>query len=178
MKKYLSLSLVTLLLAGLTTFTSCKKETIFIPYDLGDKIVCLDVNPIQEYHFFTFDLNHNDLVAALSAAGVTDLSKVKTVKLKKIKAVVTDAGADFDEIATIEVYLKETGASGDGTQIAYTPTIEAGTIEVQLLLNGVEMFQVLNTDMTLNVKVLNKPTGNSAICTKLTQGQIEIEVND
>ncbi|MFM2306846.1 MAG: hypothetical protein RLZZ367_1515, partial [Bacteroidota bacterium] len=83
----------------------------------------------------------------------------------------------LDEISSIEVYIKETGTSGDGTQIAYSPTIANGATEIQLNLNGTDLKDVVTKDMTLTVKVLNKASGNTQkACLTLTNGIVDVSV--
>jgi len=175
MKKILSISLYAFLLIGFFTTTSCNKEPLIIPYSFGEKVFCLDPNTYQ-YKNFTFDISHADIVAAMSAAGITDVSRATKAGLKagfKVKV----SGTDFttlDQISSVELYMKETGTGGDGTQVAYSSNIVSGATEVLLLINGVDMKQVVTKDITLTVKVLNKAGGNTYGCIKLTDGVIEI----
>ncbi len=177
MKKILSVSFYAFLLAGFFSITSCTKEPLIIPYDFGEQTFCLPANPFQAYQTYTFNINKADIVAAMAAAGITDIDRVTKAGLKPgFKAVVATTGANLDEIANIEVYMKLAGTGGTGNQIAYSDNISAGATEVGILISGAELKEAVTNDVTITVKILNKPSGNSAVCVKLTSGIIEVSV--
>lgn len=180
MKKILSISLYAFLLIGFFTTTSCTKEPLLIPYNFGDREFCLPANPFQAYQTYTFDVSHADIVAAMSAAGITDVGRATKAGLKagfKVKISGT-AFTNLDQISNVEVYMKETGTGGTGTQVAYSDNIAAGATEVLLLINGVDLKLAVTKDITLTVKILNKAAGNTAGCVKLTDGIIEVTVRN
>ncbi len=177
MNKTLSISAITAFFAIAITISSCEKGPLLIPYTLGDLDTCLVGNPYQGYQVFSFHISHDDIVAVLNAAGVTDFGKVNSVKLKKLKVAIDAGGvANFDEITAVEVYYRLPTESGDGDQIAYINNMGDGLLEAELTLHGKDMKQLLTEDIVLTAKVLNEPTGNSAVCFKLTEGIIQMEV--
>lgn len=175
MKKIISLAFASLSLALLFSISSCTKEPVIVSYNLGDKEVCLVSNVYQGYQTFTFNVSHSDITAVLTAAGYSDLAKATSVKLKDgIKAV--SSTGNLDEILNVEVYFKVAGTSGDGDQIAYVQTLPTGATEAVLSVNGLELKPALTNDVTITVKVLNKTTGNSAKCYKITSGVFDISL--
>lgn len=175
MKKILTLSISALIFAALATVTSCSKDPLIVTYNFGDKPIDLPANPYNTYQYYYFDVNHTDVMSALTNAGVKDLSRVNTAKVKKMKAVVTTTGANFDEISGVWVYLKSPGTTDDGDMIAYADNMGGGIAEVAMTLSGAEVKKVLTEDMVLYVKVLSGASGSSALTIKLTEGTIEIE---
>jgi hypothetical protein len=180
MKKSYAMPVLAILFAAILSISSCKKDDLVVPYDLGNQTVCVDPNPYQGYITYTTNTNHNDVQAVLTAAGVKDLNRLTKAALRTgFKATVSATGVatTLDEISSIEVYIKETGTSGDGTQIAYSPTIANGATEIQLNLNGTDLKDVVTKDMTLTVKVLNKASGNTQkACLTLTNGIVDVSV--
>lgn len=174
MKKILTLSSIAVIFATLFTITSCSKAPLVITYTMDDMTACLIADPYQGYQTFTFNLDHDDVAAILTSNSV-DISRVTDTKLAKIKAVITTPGAtNFDQIDNIEVYMKAAGATGNGDQIAYTPSIGDGVIEVVFTINGVDLKSILSEDKVITVKVLNGTNGNAPVCIKLTEGKVEI----
>ena len=177
MKKIFTLSICALLLAGVITISSCNSDPLIVPYNFGEQEVCLPASATQGYQVFTYDIHHADVTAALTAAGITDLGRVTTAKLKTgFKAKISTTGSNFDQISNIEVYMKLTGTGGTGDQIAYSDVLATGATETTLLVNGTEMKQAVTSDITLTVKVLNKLSGNNPVCVKLTDGTINVSV--
>jgi len=177
MKKILTLSLYAFLLTGFFSISSCTKEPLIIPYNLTEYEFDIPANPYQAYQTYTFNLLHADVQTVLTAAGITDMGRVQKAALKsgfKAKASVT--GTNLDEILSVEVYMKEMGTGGDGTQVAYSQNIGSGASETLLLINGADLKMAVTKDVTFTVKVLNKPTGNSALKLKLGQGIIDVTV--
>jgi len=174
MKKIFTLSSIAVIFAALLTITSCNKDKFVITYTMDDMTACLVANPNNTPQEFTFALDHDDVLAVVSAASV-DLSSVKETKLGKIKVVITPAGsANLDQIEGIQVYMKALGTSGDGEQIAHTPSITNGAVEIAFNINGADLKKTLSEDMIITVRVFNKPSGNDPVCIKLTEGTIEI----
>lgn len=167
------------LFALLVSISSCTKDPIGVKYDLGTKEACLDADPYQKYFTFTYVVQQSDLKAAVKAAGAEwDLSLIKTVNLKGLKAQVQDSNKNLDQIASVEVYVREDNATTDGTQVAYSENIGGGVTEVSLSPNGANLKEWLDKDhINLYVKVLNGTNGNDAICLNLSSGYIEFEVS-
>ena len=180
MKKIFTASFCTLLLAGIISINSCSKDPLVIPFTIADKEKCLSTNPFQAYAKDSFDVLKADVLAVMSAAGITDVGRVTKAGLKAggtFKVVVSGSGfTTLDDIANIEVYMKKSGTTGDGTQIAYSDAIGSGANEVKLVLNGIDMKQFVEQNTTFTTKILNKTTGNAQGCLTLTGGVIEISV--
>lgn len=180
MKKNLTFPFLTVLFALLLGVSSCTKDDLVVPYNLGDQSFCVEVNPFQATTEHTFSITQAQVNAVLSAAGVTDIGKVKKAALKTgFKASIATGGTalNFDEFEGMQVFMKETGTSGDGSQIAYTNTLGAGATETEFLLNGTDLILALKKDVTFTVKITNKPAGNSnKACVLLSKGTIELSV--
>lgn len=180
MKKSFALPFLAVLFAGLLCISSCKKEDLVVPYNFGDQPICLEVDPYQSVRVHTFSITNAQMLSILNAAGVTDLSKVKKATLKQgFKAVITTAGTatNLDELEGMQVYMKETGATDDGVQIAYTDVITPGSTETEFKLHGTNLIDAVTKDVTFTVKITNKVAGNSKkACIVLSQGTIEVAV--
>lgn len=177
MKKLFNLSAIALFLS-MFFITSCNKDvTVF--YNVGELSGCLPQTNIQSAngYEYTEEVLVSDIRAAFDAAKVTyDLGRVKTARFKNFKAVVSTTGANFDQIAGMQLYVKADGTSGAGEQIAYVDNIGSGVAEVALTLNGVDIKSLMNNQkLILTLKVFNKSAGNDAICVKITSGIIEIQ---
>lgn len=178
MKKTFSLSIVAVLFAAMLSVSSCTKEDLVIPYDLGSLTGCIEPNQFQGYQTYSYNISHDDIHDALAAVGVTDMTKIKQARLKSgLKASISATGlaTNLDELASVEVYIKETGTQGDGTQVAYSPAIANGATEIELSMNGTELKDFITKDMTILVKILNKTSGNTKkACLTFTKGIIDI----
>lgn len=179
MRKPFSLSIIAVLFAALFSVSSCTKEDLVIPYDLGSLTGCVEPDQFQGYKIYTYDISHDAIHDALAAAGVTDMAKISKARLKSgMKASISATGVatNLDELSSIEVYIKETGTQGDGSQIAYSPpSIANGATEVELSMTGIELKDFITKDMTILVKILNKNSGNSQkACITFTNGIVDI----
>lgn len=178
MRKTFSLSVIAVLFAALFSVSSCTKEDLVIPYDLGSLTGCIEPNQFQGYQTYSYDISHDDIHDALAAVGVTDMTKITKARLKSgLKASISATGVatNLDELASVEVYIKETGTQGDGTQVAYSPAIANGATEIELSMNGTELKDFITKDMTILVKILNKNSGNTKkACITFTNGIVDI----
>ena len=176
-----TLFIAVMLIASLMTISSCTKSPIVIHYNLNDMNICIPANPYQTYQVYTFPLKTSDVQAFLkSAGGTTDISKVSSAVVNGFTAEIVTTGSDFSQISSVEVYMKlasDTSSTSVGSQVAYSQNLGAGIKQSKLLLNGVDIRQALSNDMTITVKVLDVPTGNAAVCMKLTEGVIALKVS-
>ena len=122
-----------------------------------------------------FGISPYDVQQAFVTAGVTyDLTKVTSSKLSSLKA--TAISGNFDEVASIEVYIKISGASGDGIQIAHTENIPASATAVSMTLNGAEMKQFLGVASEVTIKIDQKAFSGSMPCVDLNTGVVQATV--
>lgn len=179
MKKVFSFTTGLFLLTLLLSTSSCKKEDLVVLQGLDDYEYCIGANPNYGTTSKTFTITQNQIQAAFTSAGVSfDKARVKALKLNKISAQIVTTAATFNQIGGFEVYAKATGASGDGTQIAYVASIGDNLTTVDMLLNGADIKDLLNeTSITLTLKVTTKPGGNNDICMKLTAGELAYTVS-
>lgn len=179
MKKVFSFTTGLFLLTLLLTTSSCKKEDLIVIQGLEEYSACLPANVNYGTTTFTYTITQSQIQAAFATAGVSfDKTRVKALKLNKISAQIVTNAATFNQIGGFEVYAKATGASGDGTQIAYVATIGDNLTAVDMLLNGADIKALLDeTSITLTLKVTTKPGGNNDICMKLTGGELAYTVS-
>lgn len=179
MKKVFSFTTGLFLLTLLLTTSSCKKEDLIVIQGLEEYQACLQANVNYGTTTFTYTITQSQIQAAFTSAGVSfDKARVKALKLNKISAQIVTNAATFNQIGGFEVYAKATGASGDGTQIAYVASIGDNLTTVDMLLNGADIKDLLNeTSITLTLKVTTKPGGNNDICMKLTAGELAYTVS-
>jgi hypothetical protein len=179
MKKVFSFATGLFLLTVLLSTSSCKKEDVTVLQGLEEYSACLPANVNYGTTPFTYTITQSQIQAAFASAGVSfDKARVKALKLNKIRAQVVTTAATFNQIDGFEVYAKPTGASGDGTQIAYVASIGDNLTAVDMLLNGSDIKDLLNeTSITFTLKVTTKPGGNSDICIKLTDGVLAYTVS-
>jgi hypothetical protein len=176
MKKIITLSFFLLLAAGFVTINSCTSEPLIVSYGMSDQTLALTADPLaQHYQIFTFDVHHADVVSALTAAGITDVSRATKAALKTGFKATVPVGSNLDAIGNIEVYMKQLGSGGTGDQVAYSDAIGTGATEVNLLVNGNDIKLAVTNDVTFTVKVLNK-TAISAQNLTLTNGFIDVSV--
>lgn len=159
--------------------SSCSKDPIVVPYNVSDlSPICIPATPgTYGTSSFDFTITQNDIKAIATAAGVSDpLGRLESAKLTAMQVEIT-SGTNLDEIAGVQVYAKNVGTSGDGTQVAYTPDISAGSATVDFLINGTEISDLVKGgDIVLTAKVTTKAPGNqNAVCMKLTKGTIELK---
>lgn len=172
MKKLIFTS-YTIILASIL-LVSCEKDPLYIPYNSPDKEICLTATSAYDYVSQEFDVNHNDVKALVTA---DQLDLISSIMLKAgIKVATSNTSYNLDQISSIELYMKEKGATGIGQQIAYSDPITAGAQEVTMQLNGVNLKDMATKDMTMTVKVLNKSGGNSALCLTVKSTIFEIKV--
>ncbi len=179
MKKNIYLTtLVAFVMAGIIGFSSCSKDPIVVTYNLSEfSPLCIPASPsVYGYTSFNFTIAQTDIRTAMTSAGVNDpFGRLEKAEIKGLKAEVT-SGANFDEIGSVEVYLKNTGTSGTGTQVAYSENIGNGSASFDLKLNGAALKEMVKAgDIDVLVKVLTKSPGNqNAVCMKLSSGKIEL----
>ena len=178
MKKFTRISLGVLLAVVLFSVTGCNKKPLVANYALADMNACVTQSAHDVAQNFSFTLSHSDLVNTVSSAGVKDLSRVTSVKLNKLKAVVATTGDNFDQIGLISVYLKTSNTPNDSVQVAYTSPAAAGTTDWSFNFNGVDLSAALTYDATISVTILPVTTGTSAKCIKLTTGNIEMQMKN
>jgi|688.fasta_scaffold106167_3 hypothetical protein len=177
MKKIIYSSLSVLILLTTLTFTSCTKEALSVPYTIDDKEVCLPSNPFQAYYSNSFDINKSDVIAIIDAFDGATIENVSSAALKEgLKIEVSSSGTTLNQIANIELYMKDKGTSGDGTQIAYSSPISNNATEVTMVSNGIDLKSLTTSDKTITIKVLNSTGGNDPICIKLTNGVVNFSV--
>jgi hypothetical protein len=178
MKKIISCSVASLLMAGLLVISSCGKAPLTIAYNLGDYTVNLPANPYNTYQTFTFPISHDSVVAYLNLAGkTTNTANVTSAVINGLQAQMITTGSDFSQISSVEVYLKPvTNTTTDGDQVAYSQNLGAGVTLTTLAMDGANETQVLTTDMILTVKVLSGTSGSNALSFKLTKGYISLKV--
>lgn len=179
MKKVFSFDTGLFLLTLLLTTSSCKKEDLIVIQGLEEYQACLPANVNYGTTTFTYTITQSQIQAAFASAGITfDHDRVKELKLKQIKGQIVTNAATFNQIEGFEVHAKATGASGDGTQIAYVGSIGDNLTTVDMLLNGADIKELLHeTSITITLKVTTKPGGNNDICMKLTDGQLAYTVS-
>lgn len=181
MKKNLFVTtLVAFVLAGIIGITSCSKDPIVVPYNMSDfSPIVIPANPnVYGYTLFNYTITQNDVKAALTAAGVNDpWGRLQKAEVKGLKATIEGNG-NFDEIGSVEVFLKNTGTSGEGTQVAYSENIGSGTTSFDLKLNGAALKEMVKAgDINVLIKVLTKSPGNqNAVCLKVGSGKLELTV--
>lgn len=179
MKKVFSFATGLFLLTVLLSTSSCTKEDLVVVQNLEEYSACLPANVNYGTTPFTYTITQSQVQAAFTSAGVSfDKARVKALKLNKVKAQIVTNAATFNQIGGFELYAKATGASGDGTQIAYVASIPDNVTVVEMLLNGADIKDLLNeTSITFTLKVTTKPGGNNDICLKLTEGLLAYTVS-
>lgn len=179
MKKVFSFATGLFLLTVLLSTSSCKKEDVTVVQGLEEYSACLPANVNYGTTTFTYTVTQSQIQAAFASAGVSfDKARVKALKLNKVQAQIVTNAATFNQIGGFELYAKATGASGDGTQIAYVASIPDNVTVVQMLLNGADIKDLLNENsITFTFKVTTKPGGNNDICLKLTDGALAYTVS-
>lgn len=175
--------LYTLLVAVVATaLSSCDKEPLRVPYKIGDWQFCLPAKPFQGYEVYTEVINKNDIVAALQSAGVEfDADRIESAKFESATVEVEASGSNLNEIQSLEVYIGDVGQTTNLTQIAYSENIGDNATSTTLRLNGTELKSfILKDQFQLTLKALNKDKtstgGTAAICLKLTEGVINMQV--
>jgi hypothetical protein len=178
MKKILSYSVASFLIAGMLIISSCTKGPLTIYYNLGDFTVNVPANPYNTYQVFTYPISHDSVAAYLNLAGkTTNTANVTQAIIQGLQAQMLTTGVDFSQITGIEVYLKPvTNTTTVGDQVAYAQNLGAGVTLTTLAVNGTNELQLLTTDCILTVKVLSGTSGSNALSFKLTQGVIKLQV--
>ena len=177
MKKILHLNIIGSLMLGIFCISSCTKPLV-ADYTITDINQCMMVTtPADNYQYITVQINHNDIVAALNSAGAKDISRVTSMSMKQMNAVVTTSGGNLNKIGDIEVYFKTTNTPNDSIQIAYSGTINNGDTQNVLQMNGGDLKAALSYDPIIVFKILNK-TAVDTTCIKLTQGIIEMNIRN
>lgn len=178
MKKFSIIALLAIT-AGLFSISSCTKDPLIVPYNLGEFSLCFNNSAFIQYQDFAFPITKEDVKGAFQSAGVSfDPSKIENAKLTNLEGVITTTGAQFNTFASIEVYVREIGATGNGEQIAYTENLgDNNSIGVAFQVNGTQLKEWLQKEgFELHVRVLNKANNTPQTCLKLTAGIIKIEV--
>jgi len=179
MKKQLLFPALFLLLVSAFSISSCTKEPVTVKYGLSEVEVCLPADPYQAYHELTHVVQQSEIKAAVEAAGGKwDVSLIKKATMNNFKAVVTTNGVNLNDIATVEVYIKDDNTTGNGTQVAYSENIGDGATETTLKLNGTDLKEFLSKDhFTLLIRILNKENGNAPVCVTVKEGTMDLEVS-
>ena len=137
-----------LLLSISTTFvlSSCVKKDTTFTITLADQNLTSDP--------FIFDGKDKNLVVKQINSDITNLikknggdpTKIKSVKLKSLKLVMTSAGQNFDKITYMSSWLLNSPADTAGTKLAYKSPIVAGSTTIDFDNNYSELINYFKTD--------------------------------
>ncbi|MFN8287620.1 MAG: hypothetical protein U0V74_12735 [Chitinophagales bacterium] len=181
MKKVLLNSL--LAVALIVGISSCSKDPLVVPYDLGTKgPMCIPASPaVYGLSSYEYTVTKAQIEAALTAANISDpWSRLEEVKVEglKVEVAASSGATNLNDIEGAQVYAKNVGTAGKGTQIAYSPTITSGSAVVELSLNGSDIKELVKAgDIVITVDATTKAPGNAnAICLNLTSGKLAMKI--
>ncbi len=179
-KTLLSTLFAAVLILGIS---SCAKDPLVVPYDLGVKgPMCIPASPsVYGLSSYEYTVTKTQIEAALATAKITDpWSRLEEVKVEglKIEVDASSGATNLNDIEGAQVYAKNVGTTGKGTQIAYSPTITSGSAVVELLLNGEDIKELVKAgDIVITVDATTKAPGNAnAVCLNLTSGKLAMKI--
>jgi len=180
MNKTISIFISSLLLAGLLFVSSCSKkdDTKTVTYAISTSKVCEYFSNGLETNESSSDVNLADIQQAFLASGLTyDLSKVTTAKLTGLSAKVLSGASNFNDIESIEVYLKLATASGRGELIASGSSFPSSASTVNLTVAGKELKGFLGSSCELTTVVRSKSSASQLyFCFDIKDGVINAEI--
>ena len=180
MNKTFSILISSLLLAGVLFVSSCSKkdDTKTVTYAIATSEVCEFFSNGVETDESTSEVNLVDIQQAFLASGlVYDVTKVTTAKLTGLSAKVSSGASNFNDVESIEVYLKLATASGKGELIASGSSFSSSASTVNLTVAGKELKGFLGSSCELTTVIRSKSSAlNLNICFDLKDGVINAEV--
>ena len=146
---------------------------------MTDQTLCLTPLATQHDADKEYDILRSDVEAAFTSAGVTfSLDQIHSIKLAQFSIIVDAATPNFDGIIGVSAFLRESGATGDGTQVCYSKPIGTAAQEITFSMNGEELASMFkaNDHLILKVRFFNSTGGNPAVCAKITGAKFDIKV--
>jgi hypothetical protein len=182
MNKTFSFSISSFLLAGLLFVSSCSKkdETKTVTYAVTKGDFCAGFYGSGDSYSNSTDINLTDIQQAFLASGLTyDPTKVTTAKLTGLQVKTVSGTPNFNDVKSIDVYIKIAGASGNGELIASASSFTAGSSSVNLNVAGKELKGFLDKSCELTT-ILKSDAGTvfnpTIVCVELSNGVISAEV--
>lgn len=146
MKKISLISILMLCISTTFILSSCVKKDTTFTISLSDQDLTSDP--------FIFDGKDKSLVVKQVNSDINNLikknggdpTKIKSVKLKSLKLVLTSTGHTFDDITYMSSWLLASPTDTTGTKLAFTTSIAAGATTVNFDNNYSELINYFKTE--------------------------------